>query len=433
MILAILFIFICMWLTLSRAAHKHDSYLSPVTIVGYSILFYAIAIPMELSLRPDKTIGFTHLVMNDETGWRIAVLACFGYASFSLAYLWLASRGTSIHDFAWRNSGPHNVRRTVGVLCCLAAATLVVFHWQNLLAAADYQTNVAQTAAEGGNSGYFLLNRATYLLYGMYVVIHTMQNEAKPSHVALRVAPLVAWSIYSNDKDPIVVALLAFASLLLARTNRSAPNPLRWLAVTSASVIATTVGAAAFGANRANVDVVHALKSLGRDGIFINIDPAGPALVNTVSLEQGLTYHAGTLCSSLFLWVPRLFWPVARPLDHAETFARAYYPFYRPGYGYGFSPIAEGLATFGVLGVPVVFALLGLLLGLARNLLLKSRHRTLDSQIIAGAGFIVLLGYVSFVSMRGSLASAVTTSVHLSVLLVAVLAVHSAVRRRRRP
>ena len=81
-------------------------------------------------------------------------------------------------------------------------------------------------------------------------------------------------------------------------------------------------------------------------------DPVGPFAATIYILQshdtQLLTNAVTTspLWSSFILWIPRAIWP-DRPLDMSEAFARFVFEHWQPGYGMGFSPMAEGVLRFG--------------------------------------------------------------------------------------
>lgn len=420
MTLVIVVIFLSLWTHAIRRAQEYDGLLSPIVILGFSVFFYAFAIPVELYLRVDKTVGFTGIRMSDHIGLTITILATLGYASLTATYLWIASMGRRIGDLDWSDGGGRLASRSVGLLTILAITALVLSFPDNIMAARDYAANIQQTSATSGASGYFLLNRASCELYGMYAFIAIIRTNEKTVKALFRCLPLVVWSIYSNDKDPMVLAMLAFTATYLHRVSKKALNPLIAILAATATLLATTLGTIAFGLVRAGTDLSHIREDIAAKGIFIAIDPAGPAFVNTSALRSTATPLFGsTILHGLFLWLPRFVWP-SRPTDFGQTFAQEYYSNWHPGFGYGFSPIAEGWYNFRTLGVILVFALIGTLLGLARNVILQVTRRPIGWAFTGSAAVVVLLGYVSFTSMRGTLANLVTALLQNLMLLTII-------------
>jgi hypothetical protein len=74
---------------------------------------------------------------------------------------------------------------------------------------------------------------------------------------------------------------------------------------------------------------------------------------------------------------------------------------------------------------------MGAITGIVRNLLLKPRRKLQPYAAFLASGAFVVLGYSSFVAMRGTIGSFVYTLAYLVVMLFLVLPVYALIARRR--
>lgn len=402
-----------------------DGPIAPMTIVGLSLVFYAVTVPIELRLRDATTIGFTRHDMPPEVGTKVLLAAAIGLLALYAGHSFASGR-EALPEI--ERGGPQirkaeRVLLLVSVLCMVLLAT--AFR-ENVLASRDYLENVAQTAAGSGATAYFVINRWAYLSYGMFAFLR-MTRARRPHTAMFYVAPLVAWSVFSNDKDPLLVAALALIAFINVRhADRGwRIEYLTWF-FTVLVILSLAVGALLYGENRAGRAVGDlTLTTVIVEGLFVNIDPAGPSVVNALEFQKpgGTGSLAPTLLAPV-AWLPSILRPFAVPQELAVTFAQQYWPGWRPGYGYGYSPLAEGWQGAGWLGVVLLMAFIGILFGIARKRLLRAPSVQSPAFFVRYAAYYVVIGYLAFTLMRGSLLSLVSTSVicFLLVLIGAALA-----------
>jgi hypothetical protein len=404
-----------------RHHSRFDGRFSPVSVAVFSILYYVVTVPVELVLRGDSVIGFTGFQLPEATGTTVVVLAVVSLACLALAFQLVAGPGAQLPTVG-SLEGARAASRAALLVSVLAVLLIAALYRSNVVAATDYLANVAQTTS-GGSVGYFVLNRWAYLSYGVFAFLALATSKRKWRQLPLLI-PLLAWSIYSNDKDPLLVAGLALTGWGFREL--VAQPFARWRGlVLGALVLLPVVGisAAAYGTSRAGEEVTRAtLDEYLYDGLFTNIDPAGPSGVLAVELQrpEGVGSFDPTIAGA-FLWLPSFLRPVDAVEDLGVGFAKSYWPNWEPGFGYGYSPVAEGYQADGALGVVIVFTGLGIVLGFARRKLVPSQSRRPPSTVAIGtASYFVVIGYLSFVVMRGSVATMVSTAT-LCLVLVALI------------
>ncbi|WP_107773481.1 O-antigen polysaccharide polymerase Wzy [Nocardioides sediminis] len=430
-VLALIYVFV-MKVVISRRSDV-DGLLSPIVIVAFSILFYTISVPVELWLRDSTLLGFTQKHMTPTIAERSVVAAILGLIALYIGYSSLARRAYAAD--LQSSSGGVQTARFVTLLSALLGALLLstIFH-DNVLAAQDYLSNVAQTASGAGETGYFLVNRWTYLSYGMFAFLSIARStRVLPSLMWL--LPLCAWSVYSNDKDPLLVALLALSgTLFCGLKRRDVPSGGVVAAAMVGVLVFVGLGAALYGVVRAGESVNRAaLAEYFNGGLFTNIDPAGPSAVLAVVLRQepGTGSFVPTIVNA-FSPVPSIVRPFDVGEDIAVTFARLHFPNWAPGYGYGYSPIAEGWGAAGYVGVALIFFFVGLMLGAIRNWLLKPSEKHPQTAVVRLAAYFVVLGYLSFTFMRGTTTSLLSNAATCAALVVLLSVVCTGVASRRR-
>jgi hypothetical protein len=413
---------------------RRDGILSPISVMAFSTLFYVVTVPVELTIRGESIVGFTGLQMTPPMSVQVVFLAVVAFASFSVGYA-LAVVNCRPVDMSCGDSGQvQQARWLTGGATVFGMLLLLTLFRENLAAAGDYLSNVRQTAGTSAAVGYFVINRWTYLAYGLFAFLSIAHSGRQVRSLAL-LAPLALWSFVTNDKDPLLVALLALSGLMFNRGRLRASKAAYVLPAGAVALLAfTAVAALSYGISRAGGVLSREMLAytLAR-GVFTNIDPAGPSAV--VATEVARPSGSGswmTTIEGLVAWIPSTIRPLGYQEDLGVTFARAYFPNWQPGFGFGYSPIAEGWLAAGWLGVIVIFALLGTALGLARRLLApRGRGHSTAVAPLRAASFSIVVGYLSFVSMRSSITTLVSTGaicVGLVIVLIASDRAASAVK-----
>lgn len=418
------------WILYARLSAPYDSIISPVTIFGFGCVFYALAVPLQLALQETGRIGNTGWTLLPEVGEKAALLTLAGFISFGASYL-VFVRGVSaaVPDNASQLEIPWRVVSGITIVWVIVG---VIFFRENILASRDYYANIAQTSATSDSPLYFIWNRWAYVLLGILAFMVCAFRQRVYAGI-LGLVPLVAWSLYTNDKDPALIAVISALGFTIRPGRVRRIGSLRLLAGGALVLTIFAFGAAAFSSWRATDDLAVTGDSRPGQGYFAAIDPAGPAVViSRVLREDSRPTLGDSVASGLVSWIPFVDLPFEQT-DLASQFAQRNYPNYRPGFGYGYSPLAEGWIIGGIAGVFFLFAVLGAVTAVARNWMVRRRSVTDSTRVVLSAGAFVVLGYTSFIAMRGTFASFVLTLVYLLLMLAGLrLAISVATRTRGR-
>ena len=250
MIVLIALAFVAVWTVAGMANRRHDTFFSPLTVLGFAVFFYGLSIPLELYLRRQTTFGFMQASLAPETGRTIGLLSLAGFACAAATYTVVARTGRPIQEVR-RALPPGAGRGPLLVFLAVSTLLLVTFFRGNLIAAQDYATNVSQTA---GSTSYSLLVKGTFIAYGLFVFLRGIDSTSSHRNTLALVLPLMLWGIVSNDKDPILIAILAVGGSYVTRFER-----LKGVGTFLVGVVATlggaVLGAIAFTVIRADTSL----------------------------------------------------------------------------------------------------------------------------------------------------------------------------------
>lgn len=392
---------------------RRDGYFSPPVLLAVSIIFYGIALPLEFAIVGEGAIWVRSgpIPIPAPVSTWIAFLSVVALMAVFLGYL--LARGTQTLGIVVTESAQRRISKVllaVSATCVL----LLVFNFRNyLLGSADYQTASLNFQI---SPLYGLLVRTAYQSYAMAIVARYGFGRARIRSLLLMASPMLLWGVYSNDKDPMVVAGLALGVSMLGRA-QGVRRPLIFTVGLLVSLVGLALSTVVFSVYRGlgSVWVPGWIERTG--GLLNRVEPAGPffslvqELAHPRSPEYGLTVVEG-----LIMWIPRFVWP-DRPLDLAQQFAQTTISGWRPGQGYGYSMLAEGLVNGGVLGVAGVFGLLGALMGGVWRWTGSMHGRDLGILVYAWRGVVVL--YICFVSMRGPVSLVITNIVQSIPMIIA--------------
>ena len=230
---------------------------------------------------------------------------------------------------------------------------------------------------------------------------------------------VACWGIYSSNKDPILIAILASASLF--HINKLGKSLSALVAIVSGVVVISAVFPVLFSMYRAGLDLSTALVVVSHRGVFMSSDPSGPfvsllgAVTSTSDMLWGSTY-----IQAITSWVPGFLWP-GKPVSLAEEFAIRNIADWSPGRGLGFSLLGESYMNFGLIGPLVQFAGIGWLWGMSWRVVRTTR--LLDTRLFKSVYSVAGL-YMIFIMHRGESSLIVTQFVQsiLPILVVALVA-----------
>lgn len=430
------FLFLALICLLGSMTRPYDTYVSPVTVFGLGAFLYVVAIPMEVAATGVPYLRLhAPIFIPESTALHAVLLAFVAYLAFFGGY-WIALNKKRLMGASPRHPhGPRVAQRTLGAASLALVLLLALAFPSELAATRSYQAAYTERFE---NPLFAALSFAAALVVGMFAFILGRDRGRSIVWVLGLTFSLACWGIFSNQKTPLVFAGLAACSLLL-RNTRNRPRPVAFIAAVFTAPLILGVSAVAFSLNRggASIDVLGRVR---QTGFLTGVEPAGPFYSLVVeTLEPGSsgpdTWRGESFLQAFIGWVPRTVWP-GRPLDLSLTFAQVHTPNWRPGQGFGFSPIAEGLLQGGLLGLGVFFFLVGTLIATARNIFAVLDHRREATSAIYEAFFFVGFIYLCFIFFRGPLQTFITGLMQgLIILLPLVLAAHVALQMssRRHP
>lgn len=400
---------------------KNDGFISPVSMLGAGLLYYVTGLILELQVRGWSTItlstGNAYSLDEGDRVW-ILLLGLIGYSAFSITYILCLSNQhkSSEIELGIAGSGGQSARFAAVAAAGISLALLVALFAPNLVAAANYEQNVAQSF---GNTGYAATLRLTFYSTALLgVILLASSRRIDVIFGSFVAAGLSIWAVYSNDKDGLIFAGLCVGGLYLKRMERLR-SPMVLLVGLLSVVAASGLGVVAFSLNRAGVNK-SVMEQVESNGLFAGSEAPGPMYSVAVRLGDylrgELDYDLGSsILMSFVQWIPRGIWP-GRPGDVADTFAREVMSGYSAGRGFGFSPIAEGLQAGGPFGVIVQFCVAAWVFAFVRKLSVRSTDSGIDA--LSYMFFYLSSSYIAFLCFRGSMSTVVTGFFQAVVILI---------------
>lgn len=405
---------------------KLDTYVSPLTMMGLSGLIYLVSIPLEVAV-----LGVPFGSMRtDSDASTVVGLAILAYAFFAAGYITVLNKRRTVSEVFARieEEGGHLSALPLVTSVAFAGIVLVLFPGA-VTSVGTYDGNITLMAS---NSAYALLVKFAMQAYAIWAFAAPLRGRsATLLHSLVRALPLILWGIYSSDKDPLVLAGFTFFSLFFLRF-REVRSTAAFVTTLVGASVAVGVATFAFSIVRGGGSgILDRLRT--SDGLFRNIEPAGPmrSILSALDQPPGTRYLWGeSLLQGLIMWIPQSIW-AGRPPDLSQQFAMENVSNWEPGRAYGFSLVADGLLNGSLVGVALLFAITGALVGAIRNVLLRpSPYREFDAFKV---GMLYTVGlFICFVALRGPFSSVITQTVHASALAV-VLWVGVGLLRQKKP
>jgi hypothetical protein len=393
---------------------RRNALLDPYTIFFIAWLYYAYYIPVLMTLSDFYEVGEMGVFVSEADLSALAQLNFWCFLVFTIVYKGLE------HTFSRRflpplePMPPEQERRIVRgqryglVAACVGVAALgiILFPQEVIAMRSDYGSKIYTVYA---NSTFAALQRFWLSLVGL-TFIHSILFSRRPEIVfAAGAVSMCVLAFATYSKTPLI--FLFFFGLVFA--NR---------VVRHFQVLAITAFILAFGISLVTILPTFAVYRYSGEIKLIDFadmnvqqifsDARGPLFTNVIALNYANSADVPPLVYSWFLWIPRVFWP-DRPLDVAEAFAQAYMPGWQPGFGYGLSPIAEGILRFETVGAPLIFIFFAATF-IALRLALLAR---IDDRLRISVD-ILLFGQILFFMNRGPLSSIPSIALQLGVPMV---------------
>lgn len=360
-IIASLF-YIIVFLALAYHYANTEASFSTVTVFGLAAFLYYIAIPLEMSARgldffiiSGIPIGVPAIVQLQIVAMGTIALVAFtagyhatGFAPFAVSHP--ADGGALI-------GRPEAVARPIywlGGTCLLA---LLTFYRYELGVVGTYQGNYS-IAYSSPLFSFFIELLVTSLALAAGVLGCREANK-RPAISFMLILPVIGWSIYSSDKDPMLLGLLGGGAFFVQQRRKHQMRVIAGI-VAACALSGPLVGL--FSAYRAEGTLV--VDDFKIHSLMLERDPMGPMVSLTEILQDdNVEFQYGrTYFDSVTLLIPKSLWP-DRPLDLSERFIRERLAGWQPGMGMGYSLMAEAFLNFGWFGCLLQYLLLGFFWG----------------------------------------------------------------------
>lgn len=388
-------LFVCVFFYFWTISEDNVLY-DPLTLHFIGLLYYGFMIPIFITITENYYIIFLDneiSVSRDEVD-SIAYALGVGYISFLLGYRMVTPRhfvGSMLERAkAARLETTDNSGTILAATVIACAIACVLFFSDQLLSVFSGYEGKIETRYEA--STFALLYNFTLLVGASLMAFNIIFNRNYLRDGIIFTAFMFIWAFFTFSKEPMIFGALT----IFATAVRAAPK-YQTLALVGAVIVAILLLLfliPAFSFYRATG--VLSLVDLGQVSVsFLFSDANGPFSTLALAVKQGQSIQLGPLVESFFLWIPRGIWP-ERPLDAAEEFARAVMTGWRPGYGLGFSPFAEGVLRFGFLSPILLF-----IAGFTVSFMQKITTRLLSPSLVPPL-LLIVQSYILFSSHRGA-------------------------------
>ena len=382
---------------------------STIFIFGLGVLFYYFMVPLEMSLK-----GQTYYYLGDglsvemspEVNIKILTMGLLSFLGFIVG---LCLSKFTIHFSARNNMSfwltkyvsnhKKDFQTTLYGIWFLSGFVVFIIYGDTLMAMGNYQSAYGVRYSSPLFS-YFLSQFyiCSSVIAGLSLRMKTSRSYILSTFILFVVVIL---AIYTSDKGPILLALLAISTSILGGKSI---GTVKMMFVTLFVFPMVLLLLPLFSFYRVGIPIsLDIIQLLGDHLSFTKMDPAGPMtaisyyIINPPRLHLGVTY-----LTSLAIIIPKFLWP-SRPLDLSEQFAREQISNWNPGQGLGFSPLAEATMNFGMVGAFLHYLLFALLWGWGWRLVQRNIFKYKQEQFLI---FYQVVGFFALIlSFRGPLSS----------------------------
>jgi O-antigen polysaccharide polymerase Wzy len=390
--------------------------LDPVSVFLISYLYYSYFTPVTMSIFEQFDVYLLQDVtwISPESIDQSAILSFLGYAGYSAGY-YVATMRTDFRRAFEANSlsmrvilGDSFVRGIIASIFITFLLTLVFFSSELFASLSSYEAKIATNYE---NSTFAFVRGTALILMSILANYFILVSRRYALITAASVVLFVFISFLTFSKGPFIFAVLCGFCFLYRY--RKLPSFVSLAVMAGAGILALVYFVPAFAAYRATGEFrLQSPDQVSLSTIFS--DASGPFGVINFVLNGYFDPSRNPLWHSFVLWVPKFIW-AGRPLDIAETFAQQMMKDWQPGFGMGFSPLAEGYARFGMLGTPFFMILVGATLGFLQTFFSSFLPTRIRVPIIMTVG-----GYLALLVLRGAYSGVITQSLQAWIPALAV-------------
>ncbi|WP_445577637.1 hypothetical protein GKKCFE_06825 [Pseudomonas sp. E141] len=331
---------------------KKEGLFSTFFVFSTGAMIYFYLIPLEFTINGAEGYvkhGFFVEVSN------IANFVVFEYL-LSIVFFAIAIFMTKLPVSSVRRLGPECVSFSFFRLIIITALFLYFFRAQILLTLNAYE-QVAQVAYS--NQLYSLIKYVLLLNFSVMGVLLVSANKQVAGWFCLAV-PIFA-GLITSDKNPILIFLISMGIIFL--NGKIKLRSFCLYALVGLPLIYLILNLIfAFSFWRAGFDIAESLNMSYENFSFSRIDPAGPFVSISISVDTDEYKLGGTYLDNLQQFLPK-FISSERPPGISDAFAIEMIPAWVEGQGLGYSPLAEAINNFGYFAF-IHFFILGLYWGI---------------------------------------------------------------------
>ena len=341
---------------------KREKGVSTFFVFGLFATIYYASIPMEMFyLNHFKFFNEPHILTENyvppEILSKIIIMSTLSLLGFGIGYYLVGFR-TKISDMYKTGTDNKALLYLLWFFLLTMLAVVGVFYHEKLINISNYSGNVEIKASSP------MFNFLTYQIVILLAILEAyfiLSRKINIIQALIWSSFVIAWSIYSSDKDPLLLGLLPLF-LYLNRVKQFQQIKYQMISY-SLVLISIPILVIAFSEYRGFGKVTFQNVNAEKGMYKLTDARGGMRVLTTIMQDEDLEYSYGkTYLHSLVLWIPRAIWP-NRPLDAPQSFARSHMKEWKPGHGLGYSPLAEAYQNFGVIGAFIQFLFFGIIWG----------------------------------------------------------------------
>lgn len=354
MFLALVALYVLIFLTSAARTSVREGYWSPIVVFGITAFYYYLSLPLELYVRGEEVFTTYPGVFGISPSMRvqIALAAVLALAGFVAGHH-CSGMGRLIAE-SQRSAATH-VPRSLKLLAIGAILLLFVLYRSSFSEKLSYADNNERRFSDPLFGYLVRLGVLTSCLCMGIVAQRRGWSKISAGVIALAV---FGWGCFTADKNPLLKTALGLSVFFLGKRSRS----VRHLYFYCGAAVVTVGALPLFSAYRANT-ALDFRKSVTEFTVQ-NTDAKGPMISLVTALEEDTPrFYGSSYVFAAVAWIPRSLWP-DRPNDLALEFALEHIPNWKPGEGLGYSLLAEAYVNFGLVGAFVQYFMIALVLGL---------------------------------------------------------------------
>lgn len=299
------------------------------------------------------------------------------------------------------------------VIWMLIVALSRVFGEQLSLSFSSYEGNVVTTYGDI----YYKYYKFVFYTYTS-ILASLLLSTGSYALGVIMCSILFFLGVYTYDRDPIVLSVLALA--LIGGVYDKEHSVVKLFILMFAVYVLSHLSLA-FSYYRSGYGLIEAMSAARDNFSFGLLDPAGPyrSIVYVVTSHIDISYGR-TYLDSIVGLVPTFIYP-DRPEDTAVKFAADMIQGYHGGVGLGFSPIAEAIVNFSTIGIVFQFVIFAVVFGACWKFIyvVLSRITPIDERCLLSI-YRVIGTYLLILSFRSQAFFFIKSLVYIFLPLIAV-------------